>query len=365
MNSRVWLAALLFPICVHAARVAPPPATPARLNRDDLLLYRNEANVIFPVRNRADLQQRRAETLRAMQSVMGPLPGAEKRCALDVKVEEEVDRGTYVRRFITYSSEPGSRTPAYLCIPKSALAGKVAPGALCLHPTDNTVGHGVVVGLGGKANRQYASELAERGYVTIAPNYPHLAKYAPDLKGLGWQSGTLKAVWDNIRALDILDSLPFVRHGKYGTIGHSLGGHNSVFTAVFDERIAVIVSSCGLDSFPDYYGGDPKRWLPGQGWCQERYMPRMADYAGRLAEIPFDFHEMIAALAPRPVFINAPLKDSNFKWESVDRIVAAARPVYRLLGNADGIRVEHPDCPHDFPDEMRQIAYRLFDQVLR
>ena len=52
-----------------------------------------------------------------------------------------------------------------------------------------------VVGLGGKPNRQYASELAERGYVTLAPNYPRLAKYQPDLKALGWESGTLKAVW--------------------------------------------------------------------------------------------------------------------------------------------------------------------------
>ena len=34
------------------------------------------------------------------------------------------------------------------------------------------------------------SELAERGYVTLAPNYPLLAKYQPDLKALGWQSGT-------------------------------------------------------------------------------------------------------------------------------------------------------------------------------
>ena len=45
------------------------------------------------------------------------------------------------------------------------------------------------------------SELAERGYVTLAPNYPLLAKYQPDLKKLGWESGTLKAVWDNIRGL--------------------------------------------------------------------------------------------------------------------------------------------------------------------
>src|SRR2546430_7140022 len=36
-----------------------------------------------------------------------------------------------------------------------------------------------------------------RSYVTLAPNYPLLAKYQPDLKKLGWEGGTLKAVWDN------------------------------------------------------------------------------------------------------------------------------------------------------------------------
>ena len=184
---------------------------------------------------------------------MGKLPGNEKRCPLDVKVEEEVDCGSHVRRLITYASEPGSRVPAYLLIPKSALEGKPAPAVLCLHGTDNVIGHGVVIaGLGGKPNRQYASELADRGFVTLAPNYPLLAKYQPDLKALGWQSGTMKAVWDNVRGLDLLDSMPEVKHGAYGAIGHSLGGHNSVYTAVFDERIKVVVSSCGLDSYLDY-----------------------------------------------------------------------------------------------------------------
>ncbi|HVJ68067.1 MAG TPA: acetylxylan esterase, partial [Caulifigura sp.] len=291
----------------------------------------------------------------------------EKKCPLDLKVIEETDRGSYVLRLIEYSSEPGGRVPAYLAVPKSLLGqtGKKAPAVLCLHPTDQKTGHGVVVGLGGKANRQYASELAERGYVTLSPSYPLLANYQPDLKALGWESGTLKAIWDNMRGLDLLDSLPYVQGGKYAAIGHSLGGHNSVYTALFDDRIKVIISSCGLDSYLDYYGGVESVWMPEKGWCQMRYMPRLADYRGRLTEIPYDFHELIGALAPRHVFIAAPLKDSNFKHDSVDRVVAAARPVFALLGAPDNLEVAHPDCEHDFPDEMRERAYALIDRVLR
>jgi hypothetical protein len=337
---------------------------PPRLDRTNLLQYRDARGNLRPVRTIADWQKRRAEIVRGMETVMGRLPGREKRCPLDLRVEDETDCGSHVRRFITYASEPGCRTPAYLLIPHSAFRNPRS-AILCLHPTDNAVGHKVVVGLGGKPNRQYAAELAERGFVTLAPSYPLLANYQPDIRALGWESGTLKAVWDNQRGLDLLESLPFVKRGAFGAIGHSLGGHNSVYTAVFDDRIKVIVSSCGLDSYLDYYSERGTAvWQPEKGWCQLRYMPRLADYAGRLEEIPFDFHELIGALAPRVCFIIAPLKDGNFKWDSVDRVVAAASQAYRLHGRPDHLIVEHPDCDHDFPDAMREKAYGLFAQHL-
>jgi dienelactone hydrolase len=333
---------------------------PERLDRENLLLYRDESGQVRPVRSVRDWQRRREEILRGMQEVMGPLPGREKRCPLDLQVVEEVEAGSHVRRLISYAAEPGGRVPAYLLIPKALLgSGRRARAVLCLHPTDHKIGHQVVVGLGGRPNRQYAVELAERGYVALAPSYPLLANYQPDLKALGYQSGTMKAIWDNIRGLDLLETLPFVQKGAFGAIGHSLGGHNSVYTAVFDQRIRVVVSSCGLDSYLDYKDGNIK------GWTSERYMPKLLAYADRLAEIPFDFHEMIGALAPRPCFLSAPLQDDNFRWQSVDRVAAAARQVYRLYGKPDHLRVEHPDVGHDFPDGVRELAYALFDRHLR
>src|SRR5689334_18377025 len=95
MKLRPFLALILSTLPLVAAEAVKPPA-PARLNREDLMLWRDEANVIHPVRSVADWQKRRAEILRGMESVMGELPGAAKRCALDVKVDEEVDCGSYV-----------------------------------------------------------------------------------------------------------------------------------------------------------------------------------------------------------------------------------------------------------------------------
>ena len=356
---------LLWSIAMTVLNAAEPSVT--RLPREQLLVYRDAQQQLQPVKTPADWGRRRAEIVAGMEQVMGRLPGPEKRCPLDVRIEEEVDCGSYVRRLVTYAAEPNSRVPAYLCLPKSALqpGAKPVPAVLCLHGTDDVIGHGTVVGLGMRPNRQYASELAERGYVTLAPNYPLLAKYQPDLKALRWESGTLKAVWDNMRGVDLLEELPYIQTGGLGAIGHSLGGHNAVYTAVFDERITVVVSSCGLDSFLDYYGGQDRVWEAEKGWTQTRYMPRLRDYRGRLAEIPFDFHELIGALAPRRVLLIAPLLDHNFQAASVDRIATAARPVYELYEHRERLLVEHPDCAHDFPPEMRERAYRLLNDGLR
>ena len=151
--------------------IAAEPAVAPRLPRDNLLLYRGDDGKPKPVNTIEEWGKRRAEVVRGMQSVMGKLPGKEKRCPLDVKAEEEVDCGKYVRRLISYESEPGSRVPAYLCIPKDVLRGdKKAPAVLCPHPTDNVIGHGVVVGLGGKARAAKLStaELSRIAKLAVA-----------------------------------------------------------------------------------------------------------------------------------------------------------------------------------------------------
>src|SRR4051794_30853633 len=105
-------------LCCLAAADAPQP----RLPRDNLLVYRGPDGKPVPVKTVEDCAKRRAETIRGMEAVMGKLPGDAKRCPLEMKVEEEVDGEGYVRRLVTYASEPGSRVPAYLLIPKDVLA---------------------------------------------------------------------------------------------------------------------------------------------------------------------------------------------------------------------------------------------------
>jgi hypothetical protein len=327
--------------------------------RTGLLSYTNAEGRVLEVRTPADWQKRRESILQSMQTVMGPLPGAENRAPLTPVVEEEVDCGEYVRRRITYQAEPKGRVPAFLLVPKQALINRTkCPAVLSLHSTQSG-GYKATAGLEPRPGNEHGVELARRGYVVLAPPYPLLAEYHPDLKALGYVSGTMKAIWDNIRGLDLLETLPFARTNGFGAIGHSLGGHNAIYTAVFDQRIKVIVSSCGLDSYMDYMDGNIK------GWTSERYMPRLLNYKDRLRDIPFDFYEMIAALAPRACFINAPKGDTNFKWRSVEQVARAASAVYRLHGVEDRLRVEHPEAAHEFPETMRQLAYEILDRELK
>jgi dienelactone hydrolase len=351
-----WLAALpVVPVLLYVS--AAPSQAPVYKDKTRLLVYR-DASGEHPVKTAANWKRRREHILAAMQDVMGPLPADRDKVPLDVKYTEEVKTAKYVRKKLTYAVAKGDRVPAYLCIPLER-NGKL-PAVLCLHQTNGKLGKGSPVGLGGRESLHYAHHLAERGYVTLSPDYPSFGEYDYDFKKSSFQSGTMKAIWNNMCGVDLLQALPEVDGDRIGCVGHSLGGHNTMFTAVFDERIKALVSCCGFTSFPKYYGGKIK------GWTSDRYMPRIETVYGLKPEkVPFDFPEVVAAFAPRAFLAVAPLHDDNFEVSGVKDCMAAARPVYELLGAGEKLAAIYPDCAHDFPPEGRKAAYGWFDRWLK
>ncbi len=343
------LAALALALAAGPA-VWPPQAIPITPGSSSSATKRGGE---VPVTTPADWQVRRAHILAHLQEVMGPLPGGERRVPTAVEVVETIDGPKYVRKKITYAAEPGDRVPAWLLIPKG-LTGK-APAMLCLHQT-TAIGKDEPVGLGGKEDLRYAKELAERGYVAIAPDYPNFGEYRVDPYALGYASASMKGIWNHMRAVDVLTALPEVDADRIGVIGHSLGGHNAIFVALFDGRLKAVVSSCGFNAFPDYYGGNIA------GWSHSGYMPRLRSrYGLDPAKVPFDFPELIAALAPRSVFVNAPTRDANFAVAGVRTCIDAAGPVYRLLGHPDRLRAAYPEAEHTFPPATRDASYQFID----
>ena len=316
--------------------------------------YREPEDLVVNVTSRAQWGRRRETVLYNLQLVMGEYPKHEKP-RLDIEELEKVDFPTFTRTKITYVAEENDRVPAYLLMPKN-LAGKTG-GMLCLHQTTK-IGKGEPAGLGGKPDLHYAKELAERGYVALAPDYPNFGDYVFDPYANGYDSATMKGIWNHARAVDLLQSLPEVDKDRIGCIGHSLGGHNTLYVGAFDERIRAMVTSCGFNSFYKYKGGDLT------GWSHKGYMPRIAEHYGKdPSQMPFDFTHVLAAQAPRPVFINAPVGDSNFEVSGVRDCVDAAMPIYDDIFSAgEKLVAVYPDAGHEFPPAIRQQAYEFLDR---
>lgn len=359
---RITIVSLLVIVLFSAAWIG-------QADTSDLLFYLDASGQRKPVKRAADWQQKRLQILRGMEKAMGPLPSRAQLPALDIKMRDSLTTDTYIRYTISFAVAENERLPAYLYVPRQQGKKKKLAAMVALHGTGE-LGKQLVDGRSPKSNRALAKELALRGYVVIAPDYPSFG----DLKSYDFDtdryaSGTMKGIFNHMRCVDLLQARDDVDPARIGVIGHSLGGHNAMFAGAFDTRFQVIVSSSGWTQMEHYdigevairnYGG---RLGP---WAQKRYMPLLRDtYQLDINQMPFNFHEVIAALAPRAFFSCSPLKDSNFDVAGVRKGIAAASGVYALLKAPEKLQVRYPDAGHDFPSEVRLEAYRFVDKILK
>lgn len=334
------------------ARFEPAPAAPVYPDREDLTYVLDGER--RPIRTDADAELRARHTRANLERVMGPFPGPLARVPLDVKVVSEKALGDVELREITYRSDAHGRVPAYLLLPKTTRERR--PAMLVLHQTSK-FGKDEPAGLRGDASLKIGLELAQRGYVVVCPDYPTFGAHAFDFAKHGYVSGSMKAIWDNVRAVDLLETLPEVDATRIGVIGHSLGGHNALFTAAFEPRLQAIVSSCGFTTFA-------KDDMP--SWTGPVYMPRIrTEYGNDARKVPFDFPEILASLAPRAVLACAAEKDSDFAVEGVRDALRAAGPAYARRGASARLVLHAYPGPHAFPQPAREFAYRFLATHLR
>lgn len=335
-----------------------PGELPPYAEHDDLSYVLATDGSRKEIESPAAWAERRRHIVSGMEAAMGPFPRHLRATPLEMEILEEKEADGFIRRKVSYRSDPaGPMVRAWLQIPTAGPPGP-RPAVLCLHQTTPN-GKDSTVGLSDRASMHYALELVRRGFVTISPDYRSLGEHDYDFAADDYESGSMKAIVDNSRAIDLLVSLPEVDPERIGAIGHSLGGHNGLFTAVFEPRVKAVVSCCGFTSFPKYMGGNLR------GWAGPRYMPRIEQrYRLSPARMSFDFAEVLAAIAPRAVFVVAPTGDDNFDVEGVRDVIRAAAPVFALHGEPEKLQVTYPDCQHDFPSEAREQAYRFLESHL-
>ena len=337
--------------------------------KSDLLFYTDSKGKKRRVTTLVEWGIKRRQILDRMEQAMGQLPHFSNLPGMDIQILDEVKEVGYSRQIISFLVAKNERVSAYLYIPFQKGKQEKLPAVLALHPTGD-LGKKIVDGQGPLSNRAYAKELAQRGYVVIAPDYPgfgDLKEY--DFNTDRYQSGTMKGIFDNMLCVDLLIARKDVDSDRIGVIGHSLGGHNAIFTGAFDKRLKVIVSSCGWTLLDYYNAGEAvtKKFGGTLGpWAQEQYMPLLRDkYHLNIKKMPFDFDEVIAALAPRAFFSNSPVNDGNFNVKGVKKGIAEISEVYYFLGAKDQLEVRYPNCEHDFPVEVRFEAYGFLDEVLK
>ncbi|MDI9604257.1 MAG: alpha/beta fold hydrolase [Bacteroidota bacterium] len=331
----------------------------------DLLNYTGSKGERLLVTTAKEWNRKREEVLKNMQEVMGPLPRGKR--SFKVNYTETEEFPGYTRYGINFQAAPGETIYAYLYQPKGD--AKRYPAMLALHET-GPGGKRISDGDTGKPNMAYAKELAERGYVVIAPDYPSMGELkGHDFASDRYASATMLGIFNHIACVDLLQKLPYVEKEKIGVIGHSLGGHNAIFVAAFDPRLQVVVTSSGW-TLMDYYNAGERNTKHYGGrlgpWAQDRYMPLIRDkYGLDSKKVPFDFDEVIASLAPRPFFSNSPVGDLNFSIEGVRKGISRVKRVYDFMGASENVVMAYPDAEHDFPPEVREEAYRFIDSFLK
>ena len=327
-------------------------------DHSDLTVVRTADGGLKPITTSDDWNRRHEHILLGMQEAMGPLPNPRPKPEFDVQITERLKGNGFERVSISLVVEANDRLTADLYLPTAREEDQKRPAVLALHPT-GALGKRIVAGA--KPNRQYATELAERGYVVLAPDYPSFGDLKDyDFAADKYVSGTMKGIVNHMRCVDYLQSRSEVDAERMGVIGHSLGGHNALFVAAFDKRLKVVVTSCGWTPFHYYYGGDVK------GWTSDRYMPLIqARFELNADKIPFDFYEVIAAIAPRAVYSASPIDDANFAVAGVKDAEPKIRSAFERTKAKSDFIVEYPKCAHDFPKATRDRTYAFIDKHLK
>jgi hypothetical protein len=141
-------------------------------------------------------------------------------------------------------------------------------------------------------------------------------------------------LWDSIRAIDFLETLPYVRRDAIGMTGESGGGTQTFLAAAVDTRIAVAAPVNMIS-------------LHMQGGCLCENPPGL-----RLETTNV---EIAATIAPRPLLMISATGD--WTAETLENEYPAVRAIYELFGAADRVRAVRMTAEHNYNKDSREAMY--------
>jgi hypothetical protein len=141
-------------------------------------------------------------------------------------------------------------------------------------------------------------------------------------------------LWNAIRALDFLETLPYVRRDGFGVTGESGGGTQTFLLGAVDDRVAVAAPVNMIS-------------LHMQGGCLCENMPGL--------RVDTNNVEIAATIAPRPLLMVSATGD--WTAETLEREFPAMRGAYALFGAESKVHAVRFDAEHNYNKDSREAMY--------
>ena len=304
---------------------------------------------------------------RQMYEMLGldPLP---QRTPLKATVTGKIQQKDFEVWNLHYQSRPRLYVTANLYVPKGLK--KPAPTILYV------CGHGRVkkngVSYGNKVHYQHHGIwFARNGYVCLVIDTLQLGEIEGIHHGTynhkmwwwnsrGYSSAAVEA-WNCIRALDYLETLDFVDKNRFGVTGRSGGGAYSWWISALDERIKVSAPVAGIADLQNHvYAG-----FPNSGRLAHGTVEGHCDCMFHVNTYRWDFAQVAALVAPRPLMILNTDDDRIFPLDGVNRIFNQVRRIYGLHGARDKLGLVITPGGHSDTQPLRVPAFNWFNRHLK
>lgn len=323
------------------------------------------ATCLAEITSKSQWEKQRPERRRQFLEMLGldPLPA---RTALQPVITGKIDADTFTVENLHFQSSPGLYVTGNLFVPKKAKFPAPAILYVCGH--SRVVIDGVSYG-NRTAYQHHAAWFAEHGYVCLIIDTLQLGEVQGlhhgtyNLNMWWWQTlGYTPAgieCWNAMRALDYLESRPEVDPKRLGVTGRSGGGATSWWLAAADERVQCIIPVAGIADLQSHLvEGAVPRLKKGviSGHCDCMYTVNLYRW---------DFAEVAALCAPRPLLLGNSDVDEIFPVAGYRDLAARVRKIYDLYGAGDKFALLETKGPHKDTPELRLGAYRWMNRWLK